>query len=1534
MEKQKRWQFYLILAVILLTLYNIMPTVFYYTKPLGEPINEKQAYTISESLIRRVNDLENESKEWLSSFCKLIGVKPLKIELREQDPRLIDLTFNSSQSADLFKRFLPRAGELISFVPAKLQLDGSSSDNSNNKVTVIRQVGVHLDAKTNEKLFEFTNKYDAQGAITPFYRELVYDRLNHLALALAGTSQTAALITSSVQNPLDKRYDDTLIKLARDLNSLTNNFQITDPLVKRYLANFIQSDFKEGIATGNETLIQKFVARLEKLKTTLNSQIEPLKIEQKKLKENNQFLDTEQTQSLALLENQQEAINKATILIRDHTAAFKSLKPFTRLSVQALLEKSQMMIKDNLQKIELQGRNPFVEALVVDWNNDKISLQFYQDIEAIRLGDSNNESKALIKDTLNQMIINDIARASRLTDENLIPDENSFSIHLNNLSQATSFLAFNLGELAEIQGKQIIQQLQTEWIPQHPDLVRDAYPIFSYQAFKELKAENQKLGLVVYIPSNDSMSVPEGFRPGSLYIIAKGMEPILQKFKQTPDAPESQTFIQDINRLTALLQQFGFIGYPGTAYETAPQFAKDYIFEMSDFYGNLIKATRENFNIKGSKKYAVLDFTDVEQRILVENKIQDEMQESLLRWKEEYHAAQVDLNITSRYQVPAPTRNVYWENLKLSFIKYFRGDDRKILKWGLDLSGGKTVRIGLRDHNGRAVTNPDDLKQAVNELYTRINKMGVSERTIKIEGNNIILDFPGSQNLSASDLIKASAMYFHVVNEKFSRSNPILQEATSQFLQNVWNEAVVTNRKDSDSINEIAWQQLGGEEQEGFSRPLTDYAKILYDNGLRLPNPKNKEMNHSFDDTLSAIGIMRGENFSEWDNQANPLLIIFHNYALEGASLTGVQVGYDTSEGNVLTFNVKRSYEGSQEREGNPRDDFYSWTSQFSQDKIVGTPKENYSQGRGWRMAVILNGTIISSPSLKAALRDGATISGRFSQREVNQLAADLKAGSLSFTPRILSEQNVSPELGQEERTRGIVASLVALIAVVAAMIGYYRFAGVVAACAVLFNILIIWGVLQNLDAAITLPGIAGIVLTIGMAVDANVLVFERVREEFKLSGRLASAIQAGYRKAFSAIIDSNITTIMAALILIQFDSGPIKGFAITLIIGIISSMFTALFMTRYFFAGWVQDPNHKSLTMSQFIGKTAFDFLAQTKKAMIISAIVIGIGMALFAMQFKTMLGMDFTGGYSLIVDLVEKPDHSNYRLETAEALLAQGATNNDFQIRELGYPNQLRIQLGMGMEQKGHPFYQLPENIVQEKQVLSYESNPRLTWVVNALKDKGLEIKKTQLDQLDRDWTAMSGQFSDTMRFNAIMGLVIALVSILIYITFRFEFKFAIGAVIGLIHDVVISLGILAFFHWLGLAVQIDLQVVGAIMTIIGYSLNDTIIVFDRIREDMVVMRKMKFTEIVNHALNVTLSRTIMTCGTTLLVLLALVLLGGKSIFAFSLVMTIGVVVGTLSSLFIAGPVLVYFHNRELEAQGLAGSQREKLNSKKFLN
>ena len=1523
MEKQRRWQLCLIVAVLVLTLYNILPTLFYYSKPLGSSIDDGRAKNVAEEIVTRVNQMEVDAKEWLHAFSRLLRVKPASIESVPGNSSLFKVSFENEVDAQLFQRFLPKAGALISFVPSQLELgpnfigaDTVSADQQNlHPVFVQRNLAFTLDPQQLSQMFQFAWKQDAEHQPTALYRQLIYDRAASISLAIGGASQSGLeLETLRRSTGVDDLQDEKILKLAQEIREVGTVIGEDQPLAYRYYSYFAQvpgADRKE--------LVEQFVNKAEELKKRLQAKRD---ISAKKQKVED-VLDPAEEQTLALIDQQIQSINSALGLMRHYSVRFNEGRAAFSLEKAAeLLAKDSSQV--DVQVVDLAGLNPFIQGIEINWVSNRIVLKIYPDVDRVLKGDAGGQLLSGSKNKLQQVLFNDIARISRIAEENFKPGDETFYVELDRLGNAKSYLIFDLAYLARERAAQIHDQLSWGWNPTHSDFTESAYPIYSYSNFESLSAENKRLGLVVYAPAAEKNSPLPSFRNGSIYVIAKGMAAILDKYKEAPDTEESKLLAADFQRLNEVLQKLGFIGYPASSFSLPKEFSRDYIFELDDFYSTFIKATREEFQVRGSKRYAVLDFSDVEQRILAWNKIEDRMQEDLLKWKEAYQAAQVDLNVTSHYTVPPPTKSPFWENLKLSTVKYFSGDDRKILKWGLDLSGGKSVRIGLLDSNGKSVTDPDDMKQAVNELYTRINKMGVAERTIRVENSTILLDFPGSQNLSAAELVKASAMYFHIVNEKFGPFNASLASVVHQFLQEVWNEAVVTNRKEVESINEIAWQHLGGD-PNGLETvlPMSDSAKQLYEAGLRLSNPKNRAVSQQFDDTFSSVALFKGSDTSEWDQQTHPLLIVFNNYALEGANLENIQAGYEPAQGNILSFGVKSSYDGDQET-GSPRDTFYAWTSQFSEEKIAGTPKEVLSRGKGWRMAVILNGAIITSPTLNAALREGGTISGRFSQREVAQLAADLKAGSMSFTPKILSEQNVSPELGQEERVRGIAASTVALVLVVVAMIGYYRFAGLVASCAVLLNIFIMWGILQNIGAALTLPGIAGIVLTIGMAVDANVLVFERFREEFKISKRIGAAIQAAYRKAFSAIIDSNVTTIIAALILIQFDSGPIKGFAVTLIIGILSSMFTALFMTRYFFAGWVRNPEHKRLEMMQFLHETHFDFLKQARKALIISLLVMLAGTYFFIEERKTLFGMDFTGGYSLTVDLAEKNPAPDYRIQAMNAFLEKGASRRDIEVRELSRPNHLRIQLGTSMDERNHPFYQMPEVESEGRYGYEYQRDPRLNWVVETLKSNGLDISSSQLPNLQKNWTVMSGQFSDAMRNNAVVALVAALLFILIYITFRFEFKYAIGAVAGLVHDVFITLGILALFHALGFPVQIDLQVIGAIMTIIGYSLNDTIIVFDRIREDVKLMRRVSFKEVINHALNVTLSRTIMTSGTTLLVLLALVLLGGEAIFGFSLVMTVGVLVGTFSSLFIASPVMLYFHDKEMALESVEGRNR----------
>lgn len=1511
MERRKKWQLYLIIAVIILTIYNILPTVFYYSKPLKSPIEEKRATAIAERIIDRVNSLEPQAKDWLESFCNLLKIKPLSITINNEQPQFITISFKNTEEANKFRQYLPRAGALIPFVPAQLTLY-DAHDTASKNVKVERRIPIHFDAKHLNNYTQFSDKFDAQNQPTPLYRALTEDRAMQVGLAFAGPSENALFVQSLTDGLNEQQSQEIAIQLAQNILSFTKVYEEDSSVAKRYFASFTQVETSDP-----NKLVQNFLNVLDNVKEKIKAEKAMLKEESEKLKSQSQFLDIVKQQRLELLTSREKTLDLASAIVKRNSSFFAAGRPpFTFATLISALENK---LGDKVQTISLEGNNPFIEKLSIDWANEKIYLTVYADVESLRQKLDQSTKQLHLRDQADQLLYNEIAMASRQAGEEITPFQNQFEINLSKLNNSKSFLAMRLSSIAASETKQLKETLTATWHPQHPDLSPASFPIYDYETYLKLPASEQNFGLVIYAPALQKKAPPQGFHMNSIYVIAKGMEKLLQRLSSEAQSEQSTQFIQDFNQLREILQRNGFVGYSGAAYAMNPEFSQDFIFEGEDYYQTVLKATREDFTVHGTRRYAVLEFTDVEQRVLTENKIDDRIHEDLLKWRDDYYAAKLNIRGVSKYDVPKPTQNVFWSNFKLSAVKYFRGDDRKILHWGLDLSGGKTVQIELRDTNNHLVTNQDDIKQGINELYNRVNKMGVSEVTIRQEGNFITLDFPGSQSLSAAELIKASTMYFHIVNEKFGPHNPLLADSANRFLQEVWNEAVVTNRKEIDDINAIAWKHLYGDSLDPeVVQPRSEAARLLYEHGLRLANPQETAVTSIFNETFSKIAIFRGNDFTDWHGQVHPLLIVFRNFACEGSDLEDIRSSYDPSKGNFLSFSIRGSYTNKEGIKNNPRDDLYAWTSQFAKEKITGTPMEAYSSGRGWRMAVILNGSVISAPTLDSALRDSAMISGSFTQREINKLEADLKAGSLSFTPHILSEKNVSPELGSKERLRGILATALSLVLVIAVMIGYYRFGGIVASIAVIFNLFLMWATLQNLHATMTLAGIAGIILTLGMAVDANVLIFERIREEFALSGRIASAVQAGYRKAFSAILDSNVTTIIAALVLLHFDSGPIKQFAVMLIIGIVSSMFTALFMTRFFFAGWVQNPTHKRLSMLNWFKPKNYNFLKHTKKTLILSTTVILIGIFALIAQRHVIFGMDFSGGYALNVELQAQKQQTNYRSAVEEALVKAGANSHEFQIRELSPSNNIRIFLSHSLQQSGRPFFGMPvENDLKEP-VYPFETNPKIVWVVQALNNSGLKLNSASLQNLDKNWTEISGQMSDVMRNNAIIGLTIALFCILIYITLRFEFKYAISATICLAHDVIFTIGVLAILYFLGVSIQFDLNTVAALMTIVGYSLNDTIIVFDRIREDVRLMRKSSFSEIINHALNVTLSRTMMTSGSTLLVLIPMMALGGSTLFGFSLVMAIGVIFGTLSSLFIAAPLMKYFHDREHRKEG----------------
>jgi len=1425
MGKKRKWQWILILAVICLTVYNILPTIFYYSQSLQDPITKEEASQIAVDLQKRINQLETDAEEWLESFCSLIQVKPLSILPNPDHPEWISVHFSKKEEAARFRSALPRAGSLISFAPAQLFLPLQKSFD--REVLVQRRIPIHIQNPSD--FFSYVEKESSDE------RDLLLDRMTQIGLTLGATSDSAQALLAVLQG-----QTAPLEPLALQIRSIGDLLAKDREVGSRFAAQLTQGPIADRTAA-----VKKLLHAFEQARDGLKGE---------KIKNPGE---------LAPIEEKEALFARAENLLKKWEAQFAGAQdPWNAAQIRWMLESSNTL--------PIGKRNPIFSEITLDPSKNRITLTLHPKTSSFQ-----------------QPLIDEIAKISRNCNETVTSEGDHFSIALNQLEESSGFLVFNLEKVAASYIDQLRTLIQNEWHPRHPDLKN--IPIYDLATYEALPIEQKSLALVFCNPLVHRAPL---LKSQSIYCLMQGVERLSNTYTAFPESDIAQTFATDLRALADLFRQNGFVSYPSVYLPGALPIPADLVFEKPDFLAPLLAATREDFILRGTQKYAVLEFSNREHRLLTENKIANKIHEDLIKWKEEYLSASVSLNPQVHFDVPKPTRNIFWSNLTLSLRKLFKGDERKIIRWGLDLSGGKTVQIELRTPNGELVQSDIDLKQGINELYNRVNKMGVSEVSIRQVGNNIVLDFPGSQALSASDLIKSSTMYFHVINEKFSVHNPLYGETVNRFLQEVWNEAVVLGRKDSQSIAEIAYKHLHGP---------SDSARLLLENGLKLPDPQEMHVSSAFDDTVSKIALLRGTSPTEWNGQTHPLLLVFRNFALEGAQLENIHSSYDPSKGNYLSFEVQK---------GAGRDSLRTWTSRFSKEKVLGTPLETHSKGRGWRMAVVLNDSVISSPTLDSPLDSSAMISGSFSQREVQKLASDLKAGSLTFTPRILSEKNVSPELGQTDRVKGIFATFAALCLVITSMVLYYRFAGLISSLAVLLNLLILWAVLQNLGAALTLAGLAGVILTVAMAVDANVLVFERVKEEFALSGHIGSALRAGYKKAYSAIIDSNVTTIIAALILLHFDAGPIKSFAVNLIIGIVSSLFTALFMTRFYFTGWAQNPKNTALKMSNWIRSTHFDFLKRAKLAFASAFLIIFAGGALLFANSSTMFGMDFTGGFALNLEL---PASGHEAAAIEKALAAQGLHGSDYQVRTLNPSNHLRLLLAANMEETNHPFHGMPLETTGTSGAFPYEKNPRIAWVVSALQQANIVLASDSLANLHTEWTSMSGQMSDTMRNNALLGLGLALLAIFVYLAFRFESKFSAAALLCVLHDVLITLGAIGILHAFGVPVQIDLNTVAALMTIVGYSLNDTIIIFDRIREEMHLHPNKKLSLLVNAALNATLSRTTITSGTTLLVLLSLLAFGGASIFSFALVMTLGVFFGTLSSWFIASPLMLRFHKKE---------------------
>ncbi|WP_343485617.1 protein translocase subunit SecDF [Allomuricauda sp. d1] len=548
-------------------------------------------------------------------------------------------------------------------------------------------------------------------------------------------------------------------------------------------------------------------------------------------------------------------------------------------------------------------------------------------------------------------------------------------------------------------------------------------------------------------------------------------------------------------------------------------------------------------------------------------------------------------------------------------------------------------------------------------------------------------------------------------------------------------------------------------------------------------------------------------------------------------------------------------------------------------------------------IAIVLDNKVYTAPGVSTGPISGgrSEITGQFTVNETKDIANVLRAGKLPASAEIIQSEVVGPSLGQEAIDSGFMSFMIAMAFVLLWMIFYYGKAGIFADIALILNILLIFGVLTSLGAVLTLPGIAGIVLTIGMSVDANVLIFERIKEELARGKGKAQAVADGFSNALSSILDANITTGLTAIILFVFGSGPIKGFATTLLIGIVTSLFTAIFITRLL-VDWYISKKGRSLDFSTAMTKNLFtnmniNFLGKRKIAYVISAILVGVGaFSLFTKGLQQ--GVDFVGGRSYQIRFEKAVNPSEIASELNDVF---GSGTN---VKTFGEANQIKVTTPYKVDVEGIEV----DNEIQNK---LYTSLQKYLPDGTSFEDFTVGASEKSIGILQS--VKVGPTIADDIKKNAVWAVIGSLAVVFLYILLRFrKWQFSLGAVAAVFHDVMIVLGIFSLTSAImPFNMEIDQAFIAAILTVIGYSLNDTVVVFDRIRE-VVNLKGWKNGKHVNQALNSTLSRTLNTSLTTLIVLLAIFVFGGESLRGFMFAMIVGILVGTYSSLFIATPVM----------------------------
>ena len=812
----------------------------------------------------------------------------------------------------------------------------------------------------------------------------------------------------------------------------------------------------------------------------------------------------------------------------------------------------------------------------------------------------------------------------------------------------------------------------------------------------------------------------------------------------------------------------------------------------------------------------------------------------------------------------------------------------------------------LKEESESAVSN------SFNVLRNRIDRFGVTQPSIQKLGNTgrILVELPGVKEPErVRKLLQGTASLEFWTTYYASEIAPYLEEANAVLAQSLAEDAPAAEVKaeETTASDDIVSQELKAQGTSTDEASVEAYKKanplfaVLSPSGFRdnacigfaaaadtalinkyLARP---EVAAVFPAEFRAMWTVKSSDFIQ-DSNIYDLVAIKASSRdgkapLDGGYVTDARVEYNDRQGGEPSVSMTMNAEGAN-----------IWAR---------LTKENV----GRQIAIVLDGTVYSYPNVLNEISGGvSSITGHFSIDEATDLTNVLKSGKLPAPATIVQEQVVGPSLGAASIRAGLISFIIAFLLVLIYMIFFYKGAGLAADAALLTNVILLFGVLSAFGAVLTLPGIAGLVLTLGMAVDANVIIYERVKEELKAGKGLGKAIHDGYNNAYSAIIDGQVTTLLTGIVLFFFGSGPIKGFATTLIIGIITSVLTSIFITRIIFDDRVS--RGKNITFEtdltkNFLKNTKIDFISGRKWSYLVSGALILISLGSIFIKGFTY-GVDFTGGRTYVVRFDKPVTAEDVREATGKvfdlASSEQGLSGTSVEVKQFGGDSQMKITTSYKYQDEAATVDNEIEGMLYESLKGFYDDGLTFDEFVSTLDNPNGIISSDKV----------GASIANDIKRNAVISIILALIVIFAYIAFRFKgWAWGLGGVVSLAHTSIIIIGFFSLFSGiLPFNLDVDQTFIAAILTIIGYAINDNVVIFDRIRENLSLHVKDDFKDTVNKSLNATLTRTVNTSVSTLLPMLAIAIFGGESIRGLSVALCLGICIGTYASIMIGTPIM----------------------------